>query len=33
MDASGRWLIYNFTYDAAFNLRDFLRKQLKNGAS
>ncbi|MGP8102100.1 MAG: hypothetical protein ACLQHL_15290 [Candidatus Cybelea sp.] len=32
-DASGRWVIYNFIYDATFNLRDFLRKQLKNSAS
>jgi hypothetical protein len=31
--ASGRWVIYNFIYDATFNLRDFLRKQLKNGGS
>ncbi len=32
-DASGRWVIYNFIYDATFNLRDFLRKQIKNGGS
>ncbi len=29
-DASGGWVIYNFIYDATFNLRDFLGKQLKN---
>jgi hypothetical protein len=33
MNASGRWVIYNFIYDATFNLRDFLGKQLKNGGS
>jgi hypothetical protein len=33
LNASGRWVIYNFIYDATFNLRDFLRKQLKNGGS
>jgi hypothetical protein len=33
MDASGRWLIFNFIYDATFNLRDFLRKQLQNSGS
>ena len=32
-DGSGRWVIYDFVYDATFNLRGFLRKQLKNGAS
>jgi hypothetical protein len=28
-NASGTYVIYNFIYDPTFNLRDFLRKQLK----
>jgi len=29
-NASGSYVIYNLIYDPTFNLRDFLRKQLKN---